>query len=307
MDFVTKLLRTSSGYDSIWVIVDRLTKSAHFIPIREDYKMEKLACLYIGEIVSRHGVLVSIISDKDSRFTSRFWQTLQRALGTCLDMSTAYLPQTDGQSDRLWRLKCAPFEALYGRKCRSPLCWAEFGDNRLTGLEIIQETTDKIFKIRDRLKAARDRQENYADNRRKPLEFQISDRVLLKDSPWKGVIRFGKRSKLNPRYIGPYEIVDRIGPVAYKLKLPQELGGIHDTFHVSNLKKCLDDESLIIPPEEVRVDNKLHFIEEPVEILDREIKTLKRSRIPIMNVRWNSKREPEFTWEREDQMKQKHP
>ncbi|KAI3725499.1 hypothetical protein L1987_65289 [Smallanthus sonchifolius] len=192
MDFITKLPRTSSGYDSIWVIVDRLTKSAHFIPIREDFKMEKLARLYIGEIVSRHGVPVSIISDKDSRFTSRFWQTLQRALGTRLDMSSAYHPQTDGQSERTiqtmedmlracvidfdgnWdthlplikfsynnsyhtSLKCTPFEALYGRKCRSPLCWAEVGDNRLTGPEIIQETTDKIFKIRDRLKTARDR------------------------------------------------------------------------------------------------------------------------------------------------------
>ncbi|KAI3695720.1 hypothetical protein L1987_78720 [Smallanthus sonchifolius] len=204
MDFVTKLPRTSSGYDSIWVIVDRLTKSAHFIPIREDYKMEKLARLYIGEIVSRHGVPVSIISDRDSRFTFRFWQTLQRALGTRLDMSRAYHPQTDGQSERAiqtmedmlracvidfggnWdthlpliefsynnsyhtSLRCAPFEALYGRKCRSPLCWAEVGDNRLTGPEIIQETTDKIVKIRDRLRAARDKQKSYADNRRKSL------------------------------------------------------------------------------------------------------------------------------------------
>ncbi|KAI3808710.1 hypothetical protein L1987_24668 [Smallanthus sonchifolius] len=273
----------------------------HQITIREDYKMEKLARLYIGEIVSRHGVPVSIISDRDSRFTSRFWQTLQRALGTRLDMSTAYHPQTDGQSERTIQT----MEDML-RACVIDF-GAEVGDNRLTGPEIIQETTDNIFKIRDRLRAARDRQKSYADNRRKPLEFQIGDKVLLKVSPWNGVIRFGKRSKLNPRYIGPYEIVDRIGPVAYKLKLSQELSVIHDTFHVSNLKKCLADASLVIPPEEVRIDKKLHFIEEPVEILDREIKALKHSRIPIVKVRWNSKRGPEFTWEREDQMKQKYP
>ncbi|KAD4585761.1 hypothetical protein E3N88_23362 [Mikania micrantha] len=152
-----------------------------------------------------------------------------------------------------------------------------------------------------------DRQKSYADNRRKPLEFAIGDKVMLKVSPWKGVVRFGKKGKLAPRYVGPFEILDRIGPVAYKLQLPQELGGVHDTFHVSNLKKCLSDETLIIPLDEVRLDDKLHFIEEPIEVMDRDVKTLKRSRIPIVKVRWNSKRGPEFTWEREDHMKKKYP
>ena len=342
MDFITKLPKTSSGHDTIWVIVDRLTKSAHFLPIKETDKMERLAKLYIKEIVTRHGVPVSIISDRDSRFTSRFWQSLQEALGTRLDMSTAYHPQTDGQSERTiqtledmlracvidfggnWdahlplvefsynnsyhtSIKAAPFEALYGRKCRSPLCWAEVGDKHMTGPELIQETTDKIFQIRDRLKAARDRQKSYADQRRKPLEFQVGDRVLLKVSPWKGVPRFGKRGKLNPRYIGPFEILARIGPVAYKLKLPEELSGVHDTFHVSNLKKCLSDESLIIPPEEVQIDKQLHFIEEPVEVSDWKVQKTRRSRIKLVKVRWNSKRGPEFTWEREDQMRRKYP
>ncbi|KAD4178723.1 hypothetical protein E3N88_27314 [Mikania micrantha] len=204
-------------------------------------------------------------------------------------------------------IQCAPFEALYGRKCRSPVCWAEIGESQLIGPEIIQETTDKIAQIKERIKAARDRQKSYADHRRKPLEFSIGDKVMLKVSPWKGVVRFGKKGKLAPRYVGPFEILDRIGPVAYKLKLPQELGGVHDIFHVSNLKKCLSDESLIIPLDEVRLDDKLHFIEEPIEIMDREMKKLKRSRIPIVKVRWNSKRGPEFTWEREDQIKQKYP
>ncbi|GKD03370.1 putative reverse transcriptase domain-containing protein [Tanacetum coccineum] len=209
--------------------------------------------------------------------------------------------------DRNTHLKSSPFEALYGRKCRSPVCWSEVGDVQLTGPEIVQQTTEKIVQIRNRLQAARDRQKSYADTRRKPLEFQVGDRVMLKVSPWKGVIHFGKRGKLSPRYIRPFKILARIGPVAYKLELPQELSGIHNTFHVSNLKKCLSDENLVIPLDEIKLDDKLHFIEEPVEIMDREVKQLKQSRIPIVKVRWNSRRGPEYTWEREDQMRQKYP
>ncbi|GJS87270.1 reverse transcriptase domain-containing protein [Tanacetum coccineum] len=236
MDFITKLPKTAAGFDSIWVIVDRLTKSAHFLPMRETDSTEKLTRLYMKEIVARHGIPVSIISDRDSHFTSRVWQSLHKALGTQLDLSTAYHPQTDGQSERTiqtledmlracvidfgngWdrhlplvefsynnsyhtSIKAAPFEALYGRKCRSPVCWAEVGEAQLTGPEIIHETTEKIFKIRDRMQAARDRQKSYADKRRRPLEFEVGDKVMLKIAPWKGVMRFGKRGKLNPRYI----------------------------------------------------------------------------------------------------------
>ncbi|GJX34034.1 putative reverse transcriptase domain-containing protein [Tanacetum coccineum] len=336
MDFITKLPKTSNGHDTIWVIVDRLTKSAHFIPTRETDSMETLTRLYIKEIVSWHGVPISIISDHDSHFTSRFWQSLQSALGTQLDMSTAYHPKTDGQSERTiqtlkdmlqacvidfgkgWErhlplvefsynnsyhasIKAAPFEALYGRKCRSPICWAEVGDVQLTGPEIIHETTKKIVQIRQRLQAARDRQRSYANIRRKPLEFQVGDRVMLKVSPRKGVIRFGKRGKLNPRYIRPFKILERIGPVAYKLELPEELSNVHSTFHISNLKKCLSNESLVIPMKELRLDDKLNFVEEPVEIMDREVKQLKQSRIPIIKVRWNSK-EGQNLMEREDQI-----
>ncbi|GJS99764.1 putative reverse transcriptase domain-containing protein [Tanacetum coccineum] len=254
------------------VIVDRLTKSAHFIPTQETDSMETLTRLYIKEIVSRHGVPISIISDHDSHFTSRFWQSLQKALGTQLDMT--------------------PFEALYGRKYRSPVCWAEVRDFQLTGPEIIHETTEKIVQIRQRLQAARDRQRSYANVRRKPLEFQFGDRVMLKVSPRKGVIQFGKRGKLNPRYIGPFKILERISPVAYKLELPEELSNVHSTFHISNLKKCLSDESLIILMKELRIDDKLNFVEEPVEIMDREVNQLRQSRIPIIKVRWNSKRGP---------------
>ncbi|GJW86546.1 putative reverse transcriptase domain-containing protein [Tanacetum coccineum] len=204
-------------------------------------------------------------------------------------------------------IRCALFEALYGRKCRSPVLWAEIGDSGLIGPELVQETTDKVVVIRDRLKAARDRQKSYADNRRKPLEFQVGDHVMLKVSPWKGVVRFGKKGKLAPRFVGPFEILERIGPVAYRLRLPEELSSVHDTFHVSNLKKCLADANLHVPLDEIKVDKTLRFVEEPLEIMDREVKTLKRSKIPIVKVRWNSKRGPEFTWEREDHMKAKYP
>ncbi|GJR57739.1 putative reverse transcriptase domain-containing protein [Tanacetum coccineum] len=182
-----------------------------------------------------------------------------------------------------------------------------FGESSLIRPELVQETTDKVVLIKEKLKAARDRQKSYADNRRKPLEFEVGDRVMLKVSPWKGVIRFGKKGKLAPRYVGPFEILERIGPVAYRLRLPEELSGVHDTFHVSNLKKCLADASLHVPLDEIKVDKTLRFVEEPVEIMDREVKSLKRSRILLVKVRWNSKRGPEFTWEREDYMKSKYP
>ncbi|GJR00286.1 reverse transcriptase domain-containing protein [Tanacetum coccineum] len=301
MDFIIKLPRSSSGYDTIWVIVDRLTKSAHFLAIREDYKMEKLARLYIDEIVARHVVHVSIILDRDGRFTLRFWQTLQKALGTQLDMSTEYHPQTDGQTEFSYNniyhssIRCAPLEALYGRKCRSRVLWAEIGESRLIGPELVQETTDKVVLIKERLKAARDRQKSYADNRRKPLEFKVGDQVLLKVSLWKGVVQFRKKGKLAPRYVGPCEILERIGPIAYRLRLPQELSSVHDKFHVSNFKKCLADENLHVPLEEIKVEKNLRFVEEPVEIIDREVKRLKCSRISIVKVCSNSKRGPEFT------------
>ncbi|GJS11567.1 putative reverse transcriptase domain-containing protein, partial [Tanacetum coccineum] len=197
MDFITKLPNTAAGFDSIWVIVDRLTKSAHFLPMRETDLTEKLTRLYMKEIVARHGIPMSIISDRDSHFTSRVWKSLHKALGTQLDLSTAYHPQTDGQSERtiqtledMLRACVIDFRnVLYGRKCRSPVCWAEVREAQLPGPEIIYETTEKNFNIRDRIQAARDRQKSYADKRRRPLEFEVGDKVMLKVAPWKGVVR----------------------------------------------------------------------------------------------------------------------
>nr|GEU69433.1 putative reverse transcriptase domain-containing protein [Tanacetum cinerariifolium] len=175
---------------------------------------------------------------------------------------------------------------------------SEVRDAQLIGPEIIHKTTEKIIQIKSRIQAARDRQKSYANLKRKPMDFLVGDRVKLKISPWKGVVRFGKWGKLNPRYTRPFEMLSKVGDVAYRLELPQQLSRVHNTFHVSNLKKCLFDESLVIPLDELCIDDKLHFVEEPVEIMDREIKQLKRSRIPIIKVRWNSKRGLEFTWER---------
>ncbi|GJS06076.1 reverse transcriptase domain-containing protein [Tanacetum coccineum] len=314
MDFVTKLPKSSQGYDTIWVIVDRLTKSAIFMPMRETDPLDKLARMYLKEVVTKHGIPVSIICDRDPRFSSNFWKSLQKALGTSLDMSTAYHPETDGQSERTiqtledmlracvidfgngWvkhlplvefsynnsyhaSIKAAPFEALYGRKCRSPVCWAEVGQVQLTGPELVQETTERIIQVKQRMQAARDRQKSYANLKRKPMEFQVGDKVMLKVSPWKGVVRFGKRGKLNPRYVGPFKVLKKVGAVAYKLELPQELSRVHNTFHVSNLKKCYSDDPLVVPLGGLQVDENLHFVEEPVEIMDREVKQLRRSRV----------------------------
>nr|GEV69808.1 putative reverse transcriptase domain-containing protein [Tanacetum cinerariifolium] len=315
MDFITKLPMSSQGFDTICVIVDRLTKSAHFLPIRENDPLDKLARLYLNRI---------------------------KALGTNLSMSTAYHPETDGQSERTiqtledmlraclidfgkgWvkhfslaeflynnshhaSIKAVPYEALYGQKCRSPVCRAKVGEAQLTGPKMIQETREMIVLIKQRIQASQDRQKSYADLKRKPMDFKVGDRVMLKVSPWKGVVRFGKQGKLNLRYVEPFKVLANVGKVTYRLELPQELSRVHHTCHVSNLKKCYADESLVMPLEGIHVDNKLQFVEEPVEIMKQEIKRLKQSRIPLVKVRWNSRRCPEFTWERKDSFKQKYP
>nr|GEZ05346.1 putative reverse transcriptase domain, ribonuclease H-like domain, aspartic peptidase domain protein [Tanacetum cinerariifolium] len=224
-------------------------------------------------------------------------------------MSTAYHPETDGQSewtiqtledmlracvfdfDKGWvkhlplcefsynnsyhaSIKAAPYEALYGRKCRSLVCWAKVGEAQLTGPELIQETTEKIVLIKQRIEAAQDRQKSYADLKRKPMKFEVGDRVMCKVSPWKGVVQFGKRGKINRRYVGPFRVLAKVGTVAYRLELLEELSRVHHTFHVSNLKKCYTDEQLVMPLEGIHADDRLQFVEEAVEIMEREIKKI---------------------------------
>ncbi|KAD4384676.1 hypothetical protein E3N88_24844 [Mikania micrantha] len=317
MDLITKLPKTRKGYDTIWVIVDRLTKSAHFLPIRESYSSEKMAETYVREIVSRHGVPVTIVSDRDTRFTSHFWRNFQEELEDMLraciiDFGGSwddYLPLAEFSYNNSYHssIGMPPYEMLYGRKCRTPVCWGEVGQRELANKKVVKVTNERIDQIRAHLKAAQDRQKSYADKRRRPIEFQVGDFVLLKVSPWKGVIRFRKRGKLSPRFIGPFKIIARIGEVAYRLELPDELSGIHNTFHVSYLRKCLADESAYVPLDDLEIDDKLNYVEKPVAILDRKVKQLRNKSLNQVKVQWKNRRGSDATWESEDEMRKFYP
>ncbi|KAA0060413.1 pol protein [Cucumis melo var. makuwa] len=340
MVLFTGLPRTLRGFTVIWVVVDRLTKSAHFVPGKSTYTASKWAQLYMSEIVRLHGVPVSIVSDRDARFTSKFWKGLQTSMGTRLDFSTAFHPQTDGQTERLnqvledmlracalefpgsWdshlhlmefaynnsyqaTIGMAPFEALYGKCCRSPVCWGEVGEQRLMGPELVQSTNEAIQKIRSRMHTAQSRQKSYADVRRKDLEFEVGDKVFLKVAPMRGVLRFERKGKLSPRFVGSFEILKRIGTVAYRLALPPSLSTVHDVFHVSMLRKYVPDPSHVVDYEPLEIDENLSYAEQPVEVLAREVKTLRNKEIPLVKVLWRNHRVEEATWEHEDDMS--HP
>ncbi|KAJ9538070.1 hypothetical protein OSB04_030803 [Centaurea solstitialis] len=298
MDLVTGLPKTVRRHDAIWVVVDRLTKSAHFIAIKEA-SSEELVDIYVREIVARHGVPVTVISDRDVRFTSRFWSRFHDDLGTRLQFSMTFHPHTDGQSERTIRtledmlracvldfggswdshlplvefsynnsfhasIGMPPYEMLYGRRCRTPICWGEVGQRELGSTEIVQKTTENIQMIRDRLRTAQSRQKSYVDKRRSDLEF--------------------KRGKLGPRFIGPFEIIARVGKVAYRLELPPELSQIHNTFHVSQLRKCLADETSHVAIDDIQVDERLNYVERPVAVLERKTKTLRNKEVGVVKV-----------------------
>ncbi|XP_075515904.1 uncharacterized protein LOC142550712 [Primulina tabacum] len=305
MDYVTHLPRTSRHFDAIWVIVNRLSKSTHFIQYERTYSYKKMARLYIENVVRLHGVPVAIVSDRDPRFTSKFWTSFQKEMGTRLAMSTAYHPQTDGQTERTIQtledlLRAAVMDFKDSWQEALPL--VEFSYNNS-----FQEMHDKVQLIRQRMKAAQDRQASYANRRRRPLEFQVGDFVFLRISPFRGVVHFGMRGKLSPRFVGPYEIVERIGTCAYRLDLPQSLSGIHDVFHVSMLRKYEPDPSHVILPDEVELDPSLSYTKYPVCILDRKDKVLRNKVIPLVRVQWSRHGVEESTWETEEKMRASYP
>ncbi|GJY00327.1 putative nucleotidyltransferase, ribonuclease H [Tanacetum coccineum] len=342
MDFVTGLPTTQKRHDAIWVVVDRLTKSAHFLPIRKNYGISKLAEIFRQEIVRLHGTPTSIVSDRDPKFTSRFWKGLQKAWGTRLKFSTAFHPQTDGQSERTiqtledmlracalewtgswdeylclvefaynnsWHasIKAAPFELLYGRKCRAPICWDEVGERLIEGPELIEITNEKVAVAKEKLKEARSRQKSYADKHRRDLEFQVGDRVFLKVSPFRGVKRFGIKGKLSPRFIGPFEILERIGEVSYRLALPPQLSHVHDVFHVSLLRGYHYHPLHVAsyPFDQIQPDMSLS--EEPESILDRQERVMRNKVIPFVKILWKNHPEREATWETEESMRASYP
>ncbi|WVZ80254.1 hypothetical protein U9M48_027746 [Paspalum notatum var. saurae] len=316
MDFIVGLPRTQKGYDSIWVIIDRFTKSAHFIPVKTIYHAKTYAELYIARIVSLHGVPLTITSDRGSLFVSRFWEQLQLALGTKLIRSSAYHPQTSGQVERVnqvledmlracaltystkWdkclplaefaynnsyqkSLEMAPFEALYGKRCRTPPNWFEPGEHS--------------------------RQKSYSDKRRRPLVFEEGDHVYLRVSPMKGVHRFGVKGKLAPRYIGPFKITERCGSIAYRLELPPHLAAVHDVFHVSQLKKCLRVLEEVIDTSQIQIEPDLTYEEHPIKILDQKQRSTRRRNINFYKVQWSNHSEEKATWEQEEFLQTRYP
>ncbi|KAG7599514.1 Retrotransposon gag domain [Arabidopsis suecica] len=343
MDFVTGLpTGIRSKHNAVWVVVDRLTKSAHFIAISETDGAEDIAARYIEEIVRLHGVPVSIVSDRDTRFTSHFWKAFQKALGTRVNLSTAYHPQTDGQSERTiqtledmlracvldwggnWEkylrlvefaynnsyqasIGMSPYEALYGRACRTPLCWTPVGERMLFGPKIMDETTEKMKFLKIKLKEAQDRQKSYADKRRKELEFQVGDLVYLKAVTYKGKGRFSTRKKLSPRYVGPYKVIERVGAVAYKLKLPPKLDAFHKVFHVSQLRKCLSEHEERVEDVPSELKENLTVEANPIRIVDRMEKGTRRKKISMIKVLWDCGGREETTWETENKMKADFP
>ncbi|KAK8942729.1 hypothetical protein KSP39_PZI009417 [Platanthera zijinensis] len=340
MDFITGLPRTPRGHDAIWVIVDRLTKVAHFIPYKEGHSTEKMARIYVSEIVRLHGIPLRIVSDRDSRFVSHFWKGFQQALGTDLNLSTAYHPTTDGQTERVnqiledmlrcyildykgaWdehlplvefaynnsyqeSLKMAPFEALYGRRCRTPLYWSEVGEKVILGPELLQEMEEATKKTRVQLSRAIERQRKYANQRRSPLEFAVGDQVFLKVSPTPGVKRFGRHHKLSPRFVGPYVISERVGGSAYRLELPASLASVHDVFHVSQLRKYIHDPNRVLEEVPVIPEANLSYPIEPSKIVEYQERKLRKRTIPMVKVLWVHGKSEEYTWELESDMRSK--
>ncbi|WVZ51258.1 hypothetical protein U9M48_002418 [Paspalum notatum var. saurae] len=333
MDFIVGLPRTQKGYDSIWVIIDRLTKSAHFLPVKTCYTAATYAGLYISLIMSLHGVPRTITSDRGSLFVSRFWEQLQTALGTNLIRSSAYHPQTSGQVERVnqiledmlracaltystkWdeclplaefaynniyqkSLEMAPFEALYGRRCRTPLNWSEPGERVTFGPDLVTQAEEQVKFIHANLKRAQSRQKSYSDKRRRPLAFEKDDHVYLRVSPMKGVHRFGVKGKLAPRKMWPGCVSTRVATTPF---------AVHDVFHVSQLKKCLRVPEEVVDTSQIQIEPDLTYEEKPIKILDKKQRSTRRKTINFYKIQWSNHSEEEATWEQEEFLQNKYP
>jgi hypothetical protein len=342
MDFIVGLPNTSRHHNSIWVIVDRLTKTAHFLPVHTTHRTEKYAEIYIDQIVRLHGIPRTIVSDRGAPFVARFWEQLQESLGTHVIRSSTYHPQIDGQTERVnqiledmlracvlhygkdWdkclslaefsynnsyqsSLKMAPFEALYGRRCRTPLNWSQAGEREIFGPDLVLEAEEKVRVIKKNLEAAQARQKSYHDKRRKPLQFEVGDQVYLKVSPTKGVQRFRIKGKLAPRYIGPYEIKETCGPVAYQLKLPPHISAVLDVFHVSQLRKCVRLPTEVLPELELEIEPDLSYQEHPVKVLYQKERSMRARSIRMYKVQWSHHSVEEATWETEEFLRSRFP
>jgi hypothetical protein len=334
MDFIVGLPPTGCKFNCIWVIIDWLTKSAHFIPVHTRYRAEKYAELYISRILCLYGVLKTIISDWDPQFVARFWEQLHASMEMRLIHSSTYHPQTDGQTERvnqiledmLWAcvlnypdkwdkclpladfsynnsylesLRKAPFEALYGCHCRIPVNWIEPGERMIFGPDLVIEAEEIVHRIQSNLKATKARQESYANKWCWPLEFKAGDHVYLHVSPTRDVKRFGIKGKLAPRYIGPFLILARLGNVAYRLELLPALAGVHNMFHVSQLKKCLRPPVDVVVDDVSPLDADLSYREHPVKILGQKDWVTRHQTIRFFKVQWSHHSEQEATWETE--------
>ncbi|WVZ84352.1 hypothetical protein U9M48_031392 [Paspalum notatum var. saurae] len=325
MDFIVGLPLTQKGYDSIWVVIDRFTKAAHFLPVKTTYRAKQYAELYISRILALHGVPQTITLDRSSLFVPRFWEHLQTALGTTLIHSSAYHPQTSGQVERVnqiledmlracaltysakWdeclplaefaynnsyqkSLEMAPFEALYGRRCRTPLNWSEPGERVTFGPDLVTQAEEEFKLIHSNLKRAQSGQKSYSDKRRRPLVFEVDDHVYLRVSPMKGVHRFGVKGKLAPRYV--------CGPVAYRLELPPYLAAVHD---------CLRVPEEAVDTSQIQIEPNLTYEERPIKILDQKQRATRRRTINFYKVQWSNHSEEEATWEQEEYLQTKYP
>ena len=342
MDFITGFPRSQKGHDAIFVVIDRFAKVAHFLPVKETISASQLADLYVSRIVSLHGVPLEISTDRGSLFTSKFWESFQQAMGTHLSFSTAFHPQSQGQVERVnqvledmlracvisfgkkWEvslpyaefsynnsyqasLKMAPFEVLYGRKCRTPLNWSETGERPLFGPDIIQQAEDQVRIVREHLKTAQSRQKSNYDRKHTEMVYQPGDYAYLRVTPMRGTHRFGIKGKLAPRYIGPFRILGRRGEVAYQLELPPNLSQVHDVFHVSQLRRCFKDPVREVDHDMIDLREDLSYPEFPARILDEAVRQTRQKSIKFLKVQWSNHSEDEATWECEDRLREEYP